>query len=370
MVSSSIIKPTNLSFSSIGKQLKADLIGKDSYRGVTLTYSWLANQFGHFSLGFIPAIILRHLINCTEIVAAVTIWLTWFIFELWNFLGPLLLKRRSNCGKLFIPRKKKYKYTFQPPWGNIAFDTCTDLCFFLTGVVSAVLYLRVIDLRSTMLTIILLGLCFLVVIILSYCWFLIKMYIQGAQYPFQWRLSQWNFDISEDDKQTVNEFLKNKDLRKHLLVFGKIGSGKTSISVGIGTEMSIKHYTCIYATAIKIFSMFCERDKRETSSLWTWQNADVLIIDDINPDEEDFITPKAFLKYLDKNKANRRIIRDKKVIWVLGNKDKEKSYDEKWKNMLQEIGVSKENIVSILLPHPPKTMVEQKPQESFLDLQH
>ena len=30
----------------IFSQLKADLIGKDSYRGVTLSYSWLANQLG------------------------------------------------------------------------------------------------------------------------------------------------------------------------------------------------------------------------------------------------------------------------------------------------------------------------------------
>ncbi len=37
-------------------QLKKDLVGKDAYRGVSLTYSLLANQFGHFSLGFIPAI--------------------------------------------------------------------------------------------------------------------------------------------------------------------------------------------------------------------------------------------------------------------------------------------------------------------------
>ncbi len=35
----------------IRNQLKADLIGKDSYRGVTLTYTWLANQFGHISSG-------------------------------------------------------------------------------------------------------------------------------------------------------------------------------------------------------------------------------------------------------------------------------------------------------------------------------
>ena len=49
---------SKISAKNILLQLKADLIGKDSYRGVTLTYSWLANQFGHFSLGFIPATIL------------------------------------------------------------------------------------------------------------------------------------------------------------------------------------------------------------------------------------------------------------------------------------------------------------------------
>lgn len=42
----------SISIKDIRNQLKADLIGKDSYRGVTLTYSWLANQFGHFSLGY------------------------------------------------------------------------------------------------------------------------------------------------------------------------------------------------------------------------------------------------------------------------------------------------------------------------------
>ena len=45
-------------FNLIINQLKLDLIGKDSHRGVTLTYSWLANQFGHFSLGFIPTYLL------------------------------------------------------------------------------------------------------------------------------------------------------------------------------------------------------------------------------------------------------------------------------------------------------------------------
>ncbi len=56
-------KTQNISFKRILKQLKADLIGKDSYRGVTLTYAWLANQFGHISLGFIPTFLVYYFIK-------------------------------------------------------------------------------------------------------------------------------------------------------------------------------------------------------------------------------------------------------------------------------------------------------------------
>ena len=44
-----------ISFKRILKQLKDDAIGKDAHRGITLTYAWMANQFGHISLGFIPS---------------------------------------------------------------------------------------------------------------------------------------------------------------------------------------------------------------------------------------------------------------------------------------------------------------------------
>ncbi|MGH2647629.1 MAG: hypothetical protein ACRDE8_08685, partial [Ginsengibacter sp.] len=86
-------------------QLKADLIGKDSYRGVTLTYTWLANQFGHISLGFIPTFILYIVLSKyyseepASFLAAALISAAWLIFETFNFLGPLLF---SN------PLKKKY----------------------------------------------------------------------------------------------------------------------------------------------------------------------------------------------------------------------------------------------------------------------
>src|SRR5687767_14493009 len=97
------------------RQLKADLIGKDSYRGVTLTYSWLANQVGHFALGFIPTIVLYfYLVKYTTMhkpiyIAPIIVSAFWFLFELWNVLGPLVIKRKSTSSLMYMP---KGKYVF------------------------------------------------------------------------------------------------------------------------------------------------------------------------------------------------------------------------------------------------------------------
>jgi len=68
-------------------------IGKDSYRGVSLTYAWLANQFGHFSLGFLPTVFLfsfykfllqEAYVNNTKkpFLFGVIIAVVWFLFEI------------------------------------------------------------------------------------------------------------------------------------------------------------------------------------------------------------------------------------------------------------------------------------------------
>ncbi|TXD54162.1 MULTISPECIES: hypothetical protein [unclassified Polaribacter] len=88
------------------KQLKDDAIGKDSHRGITLTYAWLANQFGHISLGFIPAFLVFHCFNVDEIKSAIYVSVFWLLFETYNFLGPLLRKRTSSSDMIFIQKNK------------------------------------------------------------------------------------------------------------------------------------------------------------------------------------------------------------------------------------------------------------------------
>jgi hypothetical protein len=50
---------SNITLKDVWKVLHADLIGKDSHRGITLTYGWFANQVGHFALGFVPSYFLH-----------------------------------------------------------------------------------------------------------------------------------------------------------------------------------------------------------------------------------------------------------------------------------------------------------------------
>ncbi|MCK7555428.1 hypothetical protein MKQ70_10590 [Chitinophaga sedimenti] len=63
--------------------------------------------------------------------SAAIISCVWIIFEAYNFLGPLLLKKPSSSKRMFMPQGSRY--TFAPQWGNIAFDTATDIIFFFWG---------------------------------------------------------------------------------------------------------------------------------------------------------------------------------------------------------------------------------------------
>lgn len=343
----------NIPFKRILKQLKDDLIGKDSHRGVTLTYAWLANQFGHISLGFIPAFLLFYLFSVDAFYAAIYISLGWLAFETYNFLGPLLSKKESSSDVVFIPKKSSYK--FNPKWGNVAFDTFTDVCFFTFG---AFLFALTITKAKDKIIIYVLIILSLYLLFATRYWFVTKMYQFYARFPFQFRLSQWDFNIDIDNKRKVDTFLKsNKADGNHLLISGALSSGKTSLGIGILNELSIKHNTCLYVSAMKMCNYFFkeERDILETHEIWNWQSVQFLMIDDINPTEpiqDELINPDLLLSFIDTltpmNKKNRKLLKNKNIIWVLGNKLSNEE-GKKWMKLLQNIGISEDKITVINL---------------------
>ena len=330
----------------IFNQLKADLIGKDSYRGVSLSYSWLANQLGHFSLGFLTAFICFsihiHLLTISiepNLLESILISaIIWTIFESFNFLGPLLFKMNSQKIKLNI----KDTYTFKPDWLNVGFDTFTDLLYFYLGA----LFLAVFNKEFAFLDITFIVLLILISIPFIY-WYKTKIILQNCKFPQQIRLSQWKFEINDEQKSMVLNFISQETKETHLIITGKPGVGKTTLSIGITTEMAIKREKISYFTSMKLVPLFFSNNKNEnTNGIWDWIDSDCLIIDDINPAEpvnDVWISPDIFLNYIynpDENRDNRRLLIQKKVIWLIDGTGK----IEDWKSMLNKIGIQSEKI--------------------------
>lgn len=326
-------KKKKIRFKDILHVLHADLIGKDSHRGITLTYGWMANQVGHFALGFIPTFILFTL-NDNLLKSVISVALFWLVFEIYNALSPLYKKEYKGNG------------TFRIPWKNLLFDTFTDLCFFWMGCFS---FYLLMDFILELMAIYLLagGLLFLSIRF----WFLTKLHQQNAILPYQFRLSQWDAPINRESSEAIKSYLERPNLTTHFIVIGATGSGKTRLSVGIANELAIRHRLSTYTTFSKLCSLWQDDDEatqRNNFSLWTWTDSDFLLFDDINPGqpkEANQISVKDVRKYLELSQTvrNYEVLKNTSVAWVIGALAEGDTVDA-WKAFIETIGIEKSQI--------------------------
>jgi hypothetical protein len=327
---------SKLTFSQIYRTLMKDLIGKDSHRGITLTYGWMANQVGHFSLGFIPTFVHYHVYG-NAFHAFLLISLFWLSFEVMNALSPLFKVEYKGNG------------LFNVKWPNLILDTLTDLSFFWFG--SFTFYLMV------NFSLFYLGIELAAFILLFFAisyWFQVKLYQQNAFYPFQFRLSQWNKPLKSQIAHLMKANLARKDSGFHYLVFGKKGSGKTTLMVGLSNEYSIVKQKCTYTTFSKWINLLQEDTltlKSTSLSLWDWTESNFLVIDDINPGSpleankysSDHILQYVSLTHGDRNKT---ALCASNVAWVIGEFNQDDN-EIKFVENLKRIGVDPEKIIVI-----------------------
>jgi hypothetical protein len=248
------------------KALLNDLIGKDSQRGITLTYGWLANQVGHFALAFIPVTVSMHYFKEDILCMLWTVGI-WTAFEVFNFLSPLF-KGLGKTGN-----------HFPIEWKNITFDTTTDVFFFWVGGYCAYLLSKEENFKYPFVIIAMI----LYVAFVTRKWYKIKFYQQRSGFPFQVRLSQWKGLLSDEQRNNIIVFKNNGQEKSHFLVLGNVGSGKTSLMVGLGNEKAIQGKKVRYTTFFKWIAELPTNgtgDKNQ-HDVWDWNEADFFIIDDI-----------------------------------------------------------------------------------------
>jgi hypothetical protein len=330
------------------RQIIQDLKGKDAFRGVTLSYTWLANQFGHFSLGFIPVIMYLTWFHSRgnglfwTFLPGMAVWFLWFFFEIRNFYTT-------------VTQKKVEPFFYKPRKWHFLYDLMTDLGFFGLGAISAVLVFKP-DLTYILAWFVI----FLLLFRESCYWYRSKIYLQRAMYPFQFRLSQWKRKkfISDENKKKIARFMEPNSPDYHLLVLGEDDDEKIHLCVGIGSELSYQLIKCRYVTTMKAFECFYRKEPEDNLEshlyAWNWHEARLLIIDDINPshaDMDEVIKTDEFWININHKFGddNRKFLCEKKVLWMLGDEISGTRIQNDWEALLIRIGVHPENIISINL---------------------
>jgi hypothetical protein len=323
---------SSVTSTQIFTQLKADLIGKDSYRGVTQSYAWLANQFGHFSLGFIPAVVIYaccQRYSASNVSLAVALW--WVAFETFNVI------------KSIYSSKQDRGVVFKPDTPGIVFDTITDLSFFSLGALQPALFVETSSVH-------ILILCALLVVcsIGFRFWYPEKIFLQEGWLPFQFRISRWKGSfLDNNDASRIQTFISSDERSMHLIISGAQGSGKTSLAVGIASELAIKRQCVYYTSAIKwVNELILANDAPTMSGFWSRRRAHVLVIDDINPDSfpvDSWFTPNTAIHYLKQSNEINNIYHQK-IIWVLP-----KPAESLFRAMLKDLGVPSDKILSVQL---------------------
>lgn len=317
-------------------QIKKDWFFKDSQSGYTYTYSWMANQTGHFALGFMIAMLGFWIFFPTES----TLWEN----SLWVPVGSMAAWTIYETINYITTMRKASKNTFKPNYVYVAFDTFVDLCFFYYGIIVAY-----IGHYSACWGIILFFGIFVLYLPFSNYWLLRKMYYQKASFPYMISLGDIKKTFPADVPEKIVQFSKLEGPWKHILIFGGLQTGKTDLAVAIAIEKAIRKGRTSYTSFFKLVQMFQYVDNSELV-YWPWRDAKILVVDDVNPSVVDNsnITPEDVIRLINNSKyvtENKLALSKMNTIWVLGTNENE----QQWIDMFHTLGmVENKNQVGII----------------------
>lgn len=285
-------------------QAGSDLLGKEVQNGYTVSYVWMTNQLGHFTLGLLFILLVVWAVEAFHALAAGC--------SPWSVPLQSLLGGAGDAGCLVAPRNFWSGYMLPVPllalgilvWkeardygiavsyasghafpvdrGDIFKDAATAVWFYGIGVLVA--YTSFVAWLCALLV-------FLIGLAISMWpalyWLSRKTCFQRADLPFLYRLADFNTPFAPApaaNQVEIARFLAGEAPASHLLVFGDVGSGRTSLAVGIGTEHCFAVRTARYLTWAK----FIEEAQPQSpptmahgATVWPWPTSDFVVFDDV-----------------------------------------------------------------------------------------
>ena len=323
-------KPPVITTAMLLEQFWLDIFGKEVQSAATYSYLWMADQMGHICIGLV-------------LDFALTLVAGWVIHALggpaydgnpWpaDLTGVLLTALVVSFWEL-----KAYLASVNEATGRFPLDRVT----LRRNAVVAAAYMAVggvvgFAFHQYAWTAILITVAMaLVAIVLAPSWLRQKIIWQKASLPYLFRLADAKPTISEADAQAVLDWMGRSGLPEQLVVAGPIGSGRTSLATGIGSECAFAAESVRYLSFDKLLE-FSVTTRRQGDSVvyaddpgprnigyWSWHEAQVLVIDDIGPvvgGHDGDGTLAAFKKLLDGQLGNIQAeLGCRDSVWVIGD---------------------------------------------------
>lgn len=266
------------------RQLKDDLWCKEVATGYTVSYTWEANQLGHFAIGFAPTAILASVLAA---FIGLSPWLALFA------LAPIAFMWLKEGGDV---RTEQERFRTDPGiealnLADIQADARTALLFSGVGaVVGAAPYYASLFPRglAAIVPVLALALGFIPCAVAMRYWISKKMCFQQAALPFTYRLSYFPVRKIRGDLAAAQAAIARFQSAQlgHLVIAGGANCGKTSLATALGTEIAFRQAKVRYMELVDFLEV-----SRAGSELpvhlacvrWWWADAEVLILDDVGP---------------------------------------------------------------------------------------
>jgi IstB-like ATP binding protein len=277
-----------ITYGELFKQFKADVYGKEVQSAATYSYMWMADQMGHVCVGILVNEIMtfgaRHLWtflgwrSSVEVVEVASLIATIVIVAAWE-------------ASTFFSSEQSAKGLF--PLGRELLRDNAIIATVYMSLGAVIGFGFNIGLPGS--EVVLIIACTIIAIWLAPRWLRQKIIWQKAALPYLSRLAEMEPTMGEDAAKKLQALLEKgappKVKPAQVVIGGPVGSGRTQLAAGIGTEFAFKNVKTRYISIQSLLESasaakppdFPDDSGPVNVNYWPWNQCQVIIIDDIGP---------------------------------------------------------------------------------------